>query len=126
MRPLLLPLDHLEVDWYEKPKSIEECHQGQVVILRDPRGEWVAHRVVHWQNQRITKGDWSMHMDEQSLIWGQVSRVNGHSLQLLSSTGVSRISTWIYHERPRWVRRLARIYLKFFCFVGKGFTWFKR
>ncbi len=76
MRPLLREGDEVGVEWDPEPgKGVRE---GDLVVFRDPGGEWIVHRVVAAPGGRVlTKGDASYRFEQvpDGEVWGRVVKL---------------------------------------------------
>ena len=92
MFPSICAGDELSIDLFTQPKKVSELSEGQVVLLKC-HGEWVAHRVVRYQGQLLTKGDWALLPDDKEVqAWGVVERVNGRRGSWIDSSFLAKLS----------------------------------
>lgn len=112
MYPAIKNQDSIEVEFFNKPKSVDYFSDGEVLLFRTGQ-EWVIHRVVSQQGQKISKGDWTQVYDQESFVWGKVHRVNGRQGFELFDPAISQLSAAISSE-SRLLRRWTRLKIIFY------------
>lgn len=110
MFPLISDGDQIEIEYFQAPKELKTQRPGQIVLVR-PDTEWVLHRVVQCEKGLGTKGDWSMGLDADSLVWGQLKSINGKTTMIIQDPLLSFYSEKISNKNPRFVRVFFRVLL---------------